>query len=531
MAVSKMKQCFRGAACAAITIVLLAGLAGCPTAPPTDDNGDNGGGDTPVVTCVALSTTSFDTDTTLPAGCYIAESSVSVNDGATLTLDPGVTIKFQQNVEMTVSAGGKLSAVGTAAEPIVLTGEEEIRGYWGGLRFYQSNSTVNQLDYVTIEYGGGYHNANLYLDGTSSSPVRLSITNCLLQNSESYGFDFDDDTVIEEFNGNTVTGNTLGAGYVSAEVAGYLDDTSTYTGNDRDVVEVWGGTVKTEKTWAGIDGDYLISGSLSVSAALTVSPGAQLVFEAGQEMSVYSDGSLAAVGTADRPIVLTGEEETRGYWGGLRFYQSNSTANQLDYVTIEYGGGYHNANLYLDGTSSSPVRLSMTNCLLQGSDTYGFDFDDNTIIEEFSGNTITGNTLGAGYASAEVVGYLDDTSTYTGNDKDVVEIWGGTVKTEKTWAGIDGDYLISGSVAVSAPLTVSPGAQLVFEGGQEMSVYSDGSLAAVGTADQPIVFTGEGKTSGYWGGLRFYQSNSALNQLDYVTIEYGGGYSPGEPLS
>ncbi len=475
------------------------------------------------VTCLTISGT-IDTDTTLSAACYIVESDITVSGGATLTIQPGVTLRFQQGHDMSISSDGRLSAVGTASQPILFTGEEAIRGYWGGLRFYQSNSTDNQLNHVTIQYGGGYHNANLYLDGSSSSPVRLDITNCTLRESETYGFSFDVDTIIGEFNGNTITANTLGAGNLAADVAGYLDDTSTYTGNDEDVVAIWGSTVYADQTWPGIDADYLFTGDITVSAYLTIAPGARLVFQTGNDMSVTSSGQLAAVGTTDQPIVFTGVEQTRGYWGGLRFYQSNSTDNQLNHVTIEYGGGYHNANLYLDGSSSSPVRLDITNCTLRESETYGFSFDGDTIIGEFNGNTITANTLGAGNLAADVAGYLDATSKYTGNDEDVVAIWGSTVYADQTWPGIDADYLFTGDVTVSAALTIAPGARLVFEASEEMSVNSSGALTAVGTVDQPIVFTGVEQTPGYWGGLRIYQSNSPDNQLDYVTIEYGGGY-------
>ncbi len=475
------------------------------------------------VTCQAISGT-IDTDTTLSGACYIVESDLYVSDGATLTINPGVTLRFQQGHDMTVSSSGRLSAVGTAAQPIVFTGEEAIRGYWGGLLIYQSNSTVNQLDYVTIEYGGGYHDANLKLDGSASSPARLNITNCTLRESETYGFNFDGDSVIGAFSGNTITGNTLGAGIAMADVVGYLDDTSTYTGNDEDVVAIWGSTVYLDQTWAGIDADYLITGDIGVSGALTIAPGARLVFQAGEAMSVNASGTLVAVGTTDEPIVLTGDEQTRGYWGGLLFYQSNTTDNQLDYVTIEFGGGYYDANLKLDGSASSPVRLNVTNCTLRESETYGFNFDGDSIIGEFSGNTITGNTLGAGIAMADVVGYLDDTSTYTGNDEDVVAIWGSTVYLDQTWAGIDADYLITGDIGVSGALTFEPGTRLVFQAGEVMSVNASGTLVAVGAADNPIVFTGVEQTPGYWGGLQFYQSNSPDNQLDYVTIEYGGGY-------
>ena len=470
--------------------------------------------------CAPLS--DIDEDTTLAAGCYLADQSISVSDGAMLTLDPGVTIYFGEGHELTVSSGGRLSAQGTADQPIVLTGMEAIRGYWGGLRFYQSNSMDNVLDHVTVAYGGGYWDGNVTVTGSSSAPSRVAITNCTIRDSETYGL-YLSECVLDTFSGNTITANTLGAGYATPDTLTYLDDTSTYTGNDEDVVVVPGGSVSAEATWSGIDAAYQFAGSLLVSAPLAINAGATLMFGQNQQMTIDQNGRLDAVGTADAPIVLTGEEAIRGYWGGLRFYQSNSTDNAMDYVTIEYGGGYWDANLYITGTSSSPARVAVTNCIIRESGSYGFMMND-SMVTAFGGNTITGNTDGAGYVTADSLRFLDDTSTYVDNDEDAVIIGGGTTTEDATWPAIDARYRFAGSCTIASAVTIDPGAQLVFESGISMTVNSDGSLAAVGTEDAGITFTGVEQTPGYWGGLRYYQSNATANALDYVTIEYGGGY-------
>ncbi len=516
----------------ATAAIFMAAYTGC-VVPPSNGNANDNGNDnandnvndnqndngTPQV-CVPFTAT-LDTDTTIPAGCYNVESDISV-DGVTLTLDPGVTLKFAQETGMTVWASGRLSAVGTADDPIVLTGQEMIRGYWDGLRFYQSNSTTNRLENVTIEYGGGYWDANLVLDGSSSSPARVAINDCTLRQSETFGLRLNN-AAADEFSGNTMTGNQLGAATTTPNDAGYLDDTSTYAGNDQDIVEVAGGTIDKAIGWPGIDADYLITGDIGVSAEFTLDPGASLVFESGNGMTVWSDGSLVAAGTTEDPIVLTGEEQTAGFWAGLRFYQSNATRNRIDHVIIEYGGGYWEANLYLDGSSTAPARVRITNTTLRNSGEYGLSLNESA-IEEFANNTITANTLGAVNATPNDAGYLDDSTTYAGNVEDVVRIMGDTIDMDISWPGIDADYLISGDVGVSATLTLDPGVTLVFESGNGMTVWDDGSLAAVGTAANPIVLTGVEQTAGYWAGLRYYQSNSPNNQLAFVTIEYGGGY-------
>ncbi len=497
-----------------LSLALLLAASGQMCAPRGGGNG---------AVCSELTDTSIDSDVTLAAGCYLVNSSLNVTNGATLTLAPGVTLKFAAGKEMTVS-DGILVADGTADDSIVLTGQAQTAGYWGGLRFYQSNSTSNVLDYVTVEYGGGYWDANLVVTGSSSTPSRVVVTNSTLSDSESYGLYCDSYGVLSTFSNNTITENTLGAAWMNANVVGYLDADSSYSGNTADEVRIWGSSVEDDQTWPGINADYRIEGDITVSADLTIDPGAQLVFEAGHEMTVDPNGTLSAVGTETDGIVFTGVEQTNGYWGGLRFYQSNSTSNQLDYVTIQYGGGYWDADLVVTGSSSNLSRVNVTNCTLSGSETYGLYCDSNGVLSTFNNNTMTGNTLGAAHMDANVVGYLDGDSTYVGNDRDEVRIWGSSVEQDQTWPAIDGDYFLAGDVTVSAHLTLEAGAQLVFDSGQEMTVDNSGSMTAVGTETEPIVFTGQEQIVGYWGGLRFYDSNSTDNQLEYVTIEYGGGY-------
>ncbi len=481
-------------------------------------------GCTPSGSLIRIYLEDIDADTTLLAGTYYVKQDLSVSGGATLTLLPGVRIVFEEGHEMTVTSDGKLQAVGTKAKPIVLTGEQPIRGYWGGLRFSFSNSMDNRLEYVKIQYGGGYWDGNLYLTGGAASPTRIAISNCTFQKSGSYGILTGSEVLISSFSENTLTNNTLGAAQIDADHIGFLDDASAFSGNDVDIVNIETGNVTADATWPGIDVPYFISKDLGVSAALMLSPGAMLMFDAGNEMTVQASGSLEAIGTALEPIVFTGAEALPGYWGGLRFYYSNSMANALDYVTIEYGGGYWDGNLYLTGGTTGPTRIAISNCTFQESGSYGILTRSEVLISSFSENTLTNNTLGAAQINADHIGFLDDASTFSGNDIDVVNIEAGNVTADATWPGIDVPYFIGKDLGVSAALTLSPGTTLMFDAGNEMTVQADGSLEAIGTALEPIVFTGAEALPGYWGGLRFYYSNSTANALDYVTIEYGGGY-------
>ncbi|MCK5922774.1 MAG: hypothetical protein KAG66_17660, partial [Methylococcales bacterium] len=84
-------------------------------------------------------------------------------------------------------------------------------------------------------------------------------------------------------------------------------------------------------------------------------------------------------------------------------------------------------------------------------------------------------------------------------------------------------YKVPNGISVENPanLTISPGVKLVFEAGTNLEVNGGASLTAVGTAEQPIIFSAADPTPGFWKGIRFDRSNSTNNKLDYVTVEYG----------
>ena len=80
---------------------------------------------------------------------------------------------------------------------------------------------------------------------------RCTITNCTLRESGQYGLTIDQYSVVEGFSGNTLTASALGAASVHCDSAGYLDDSSTYSGNDVDVVVLTGKIVDRGPDLAG----------------------------------------------------------------------------------------------------------------------------------------------------------------------------------------------------------------------------------------------------------------------------------------
>ncbi len=92
----------------------------------------------------------------------------------------------------------------------------------------------------------------------------------------------------------------------------------------------------------------------------------------------------------------------------------------------------------------------------------------------------------------------------------------------------DGCYKITRDVlriSEDALLTVKPGSTILFlEGG---GINVDGALNAVGTISNPILFTAQQKTAGFWKSIKFRGSNDTRNEIAHTIIEYAGDTNDG----
>ena len=90
-----------------------------------------------------------------------------------------------------------------------------------------------------------------------------------------------------------------------------------------------------------------------------------------------------------------------------------------------------------------------------------------------------------------------------------------------------GCYMVDNGLSLGDDdfLTLSPGTVLKFASSDSLTIASGGSLTALGTEANPIVFTGQQPTDGFWAGLSFNFSNNLNNQLQNVIIEFAGSGS------
>ena len=124
-------------------------------------------------------------DSKLP---YIIYQSVSIEEGANLTLAPGTRLFFHSNATMNVK--GTLTANGTKKDSIVFTSDRlekiysEVPGQWNGIHFYPSSEN-SKINYAIIKNGV----AGITVDSLSKNvKPKLLLTNTMIKNMEVVGF-------------------------------------------------------------------------------------------------------------------------------------------------------------------------------------------------------------------------------------------------------------------------------------------------------------------------------------------------------
>ena len=90
---------------------------------------------------------------------YAVNDDTIIDNGATLTIEPGTVIKSAAGKGLYVY-NGTLIAEGTEEKPIVFTSSAKnpAKGAWVGLVFYEGTLNNTTLKYCEIEYAGGDQN-------------------------------------------------------------------------------------------------------------------------------------------------------------------------------------------------------------------------------------------------------------------------------------------------------------------------------------------------------------------------------------
>ncbi len=441
---------------------------------------------------------------------------IVVQDGATLTIAAGTVVKaaFAANpvdaTALIVAKGGKLNAVGTADQPIIFTTEYDdltatdvdnsklvstvngatndltTRGLWGGIimlgkgivgedggeddiegvaegyNFTTYGGSVaddnsGTLDYVSIRHGGatianGDEINGLTLGGVGSGTKISNIE--IISN---------DDDGIEFFGGNVDVTNIL--------IFNQKDDAI-------DIDEAYAGTITNAYVAMGADSDnvFEIDGSEDSTGAVTGSytidgVTAYQAYNNSSKLDQYGHWKSGATG-ANNNIVFKGFAAGT-YLEGVEkatFDAGTLTFSNLDFVTTDNLATVNSTSSR--SASDELAELTATQAEILAAQAFNTGANEG----KFAGWTAYGS------ANPFTVSVGDGNLTY--------------ISADTTW---DGNYTMTGKVVVQdgATLTIAAGTvvKATFTANPvdatALIVAKGGKLNAVGTADQPIIFTTE----------------------------------------
>jgi predicted outer membrane repeat protein len=156
------------------------------------------------LTSIAIKTTGqqfIENDTVWASDTVRIYNDIVVEYPATLTVNPGVYVEFQDNYSIDIY--GKLIAIGSGKLPIIFTIADTnsfgdtatLAGGWGGMKFYNNTIDTSFLQYCVFKYGkavdpgtyweelsnNNHKGGAVFLDGYRN----LFVNNCLFTNNHA----------------------------------------------------------------------------------------------------------------------------------------------------------------------------------------------------------------------------------------------------------------------------------------------------------------------------------------------------------
>jgi len=311
-----------------------------------------------------------------------------------VTVSAGVEWAFQENSGLGIYDNGSFNASGTATAPIILRGEQRVRGYWRGLHL-ETNSLNNQFEYVQVSDAGSDY---VYCCNTVASMFfkdgRASLAHVTISGGNAYGIATKSAFEFVEVEDLDISDNLQEPLYISAVQAGALDGLgSDYIGNDIDVIYIYNSELDQASSWDETNIPYYIDDVIDITSPLTMEPGVEIWFAENGGLGVYDNGTLNAVGTASNNIIMRGFDDVRAYWRGIHT-ETNSNSNVLEYVQLlDAGQNYvyccnDLANLYVKSG-----QMTVRNSTISGSGGCGINVSSSATLTE-ENNTFSDNVDG-----------------------------------------------------------------------------------------------------------------------------------------
>src|SRR5713101_20900 len=444
---------------------------------------------------------------------YTVTFDLYVNNGVTLTPEPGLTIQFT-NVNVGAYIDGTLIARGTANNPILFTSDKAVKqpGQWKVIDLRSTGGTNSIMENCIVECAGavGYSTENIHCDSESTSAA--VITNCTIRSSGGHGISFYlSDGRVQ----NCVFSNNVNfALSMNANCLPVLRN-NTAQANGANAIEVAANYFSRSGTWTRDNLPYTVTFDLYVNNGVTLTPEPGLTIQfTNVNVGAYIDGTLNARGTTSSPILFTSDKAVKqpGQWKGIDFRSTGGSNSIMENCIVECAGavGYSTENIHCDSESTSATVI--TNCTIRSSGGHGISF---YLSDGRVQNCVFSNNVNFALSmNANCLPVLRN-NTAQANGANAIEVTGNYISRSGTWTRDNLPYTVTFDLYVNngVTLTPEPGLTIQFTN-VHVGAYIDGTLNARGTTSSPILFTSDKavKQPGQWKGIDF-RSTGGSNSI------------------
>jgi len=487
---------------------------------------------------------------------YIIKSNLIIPAPSTLTIEPGVVIKFDSQGKFSIN--GKILAQATSSKEIIFTSLNNSL-YYGSIEFSSSSRDsifeFCQLKNLNAIFISG---SNLKFENSKFKDIAAGIRISRGSKAEFFENLFENVNFSKSFPGSILVDN-------SYPIFKENNGTSTVLS----AIYVFGNLIDNWQMFKNENLPYIIgTNSLTISSGkvLKIDPGVETNFETtGSGVNVVRanliiNGTIIAKGTDNEKILFTSlckDNPSNCNWGKIHLTQSSS--NSIFKNAIIENGSYTTPTVIVENTLAQfenvEFRKNNSALFLLNSDSTVLNckFEDNSLAIKIFGGTpiIQDSNFATGSRAIEIEdsfaqikknsfqnfvnvsgtilvknGYpVSEDNSFSNNTRNFILLTG-TVNQDWLLKSNSPYYTNGLSIAQDKKLEIEPGTILRFSEGASLII--NGVLKAEGTQDNKITFTSlydDGNStitySYYWKTIRFTSQNST-SSLKYVIVSYGG---------
>ena len=300
---------------------------------------------------------------------------LEVTNSATLTIEPGVTIKIDNEAltgGISIKPGATIKAIGTEDKRIQFIGYSNATGSWRG--FEITSNTDNQFAYCDFRNMGDMQRD--FEGGLQmSAGAKVGISHCKFTNGKGTGikvYYYGGACQFSAFNNNIFEGYENFPPVIiidSPSLLEYFDMTSDFTNNTKKYIEIEPRETQKDVAINQTTVPYYFSYAIpNISNTLTINEGVTIYLNS--HFIEASSGKLNIHGNADKKVKFTRLLGATEYWNGI--YNNSQKESVIDHCVFEYGGKNSGAMF----TIRSSTNLKLNDVAFNNAQGYGVEIKD-----------------------------------------------------------------------------------------------------------------------------------------------------------